>query len=184
MEDYARHGSRIVVQHNGVQRALFKVQPLPDGGYTVLSPYHEARQGWLALSHVDYTQTKQQVKFSDMQHFTASDRVKLSHHRDGFVELTQYLRFRWMPRFRKLQIAIPYITRTSYARSDVISQVTSQVQHQMTNAVAIRIRVRPKLPVGEWIDPSMQLVAAHAVLTCKRGTNAVGQIAHTAPRRD
>lgn len=88
MNDYARHGSRIVVEHDGSRRALFKVQPLPDGGYAALSPYHEAREGWLTRVHVDYAKKTDAMKLSEMEHFTASDRVKLSHHRDGFVQFS------------------------------------------------------------------------------------------------
>jgi len=88
VRDYGRYGSRIVIEDGAVRRALFKIQPLPDGGYAVLAPYHDAREGWLARQHVDYRQTDSRIRLSDMEHFTASDRVKLSHHRDGFVQFS------------------------------------------------------------------------------------------------
>jgi hypothetical protein len=88
MKDYEQKGSRIVVDDGLTKRALFKIQPLSDGGYSVLAPYHAAREGWLARTHVDYTKTEMQMSFSDMENFTADDRVKLSHHFDGFVQFS------------------------------------------------------------------------------------------------
>jgi|NGEPerStandDraft_6_1074524.scaffolds.fasta_scaffold113261_1 hypothetical protein len=88
MNEYERKGSRIVIDDGPTKRAIFKVQPLSDGGYAVLAPYHAAREGWLARTHVDYTKTNQTLRFEDLEHFTADDRVKLSHHADGFVQFS------------------------------------------------------------------------------------------------
>ncbi len=74
-------------------RALRKVEPLTDGGYTVLAPYHDAREGWLYKFEGDYTRISSSIALADMEHFTADDRVKLSHHKDG--RLAFRARSRW-----------------------------------------------------------------------------------------
>lgn len=87
-ESMPSNGWRVIVDEGQELRALCKLQPLGDGGYSVLAPYHNAMEGWCARHTIDYNQTQQQMKFSDVEHFTANDRVKLSHHADGFVQFS------------------------------------------------------------------------------------------------
>ncbi len=54
----------------------------------MLAPYHAAKEGWLYKHKVDYRKEEMSLEISDMQHFIASDRVKLSHHWDGFVQFS------------------------------------------------------------------------------------------------
>jgi len=84
----ARDGWRVIIEDGGDFHAVCKIQPLSDGGYALIAPYHAAREGWLYKHEVDYRKYVNTVKLSDMQHFVASDRVKLSHHWDGFVQFS------------------------------------------------------------------------------------------------
>jgi hypothetical protein len=83
-------GYRIVLaEESMVPRRISKIITMADGGYAVLAPYHAAREGWLAKYQVDYRGTESRiVPFGDMTHYTAADRVKLSHHWDGFVQFS------------------------------------------------------------------------------------------------
>lgn len=85
-------GFRVVIEDvNGQLRAMCKIQPLSDGGYSVICPYHEAREGWLfklpvGVGYGPREATKISVEHAT--HYTASDRAKLSHHRDGLVQFS------------------------------------------------------------------------------------------------
>lgn len=72
----------------GAPRKVTKITPYKAGGFGVLLPYHEARRGYLAKTRVDYTKGDLQVGREEMQEYTASDRVKLSFHPDGFVQFS------------------------------------------------------------------------------------------------
>src|SRR4051812_32625729 len=68
-----------------------KVVPMGDGGYSVVTPYHAARRGWLAKHKVDYKRGGAFVASPEEMQivpYTAEDRVKLSHHFDGFVQFS------------------------------------------------------------------------------------------------
>lgn len=72
-------------------RAVAKVDTLSDGGYTFMLPYHSAREGWLAKVNVGTTHLSpgtHTIGADQMVHYDASDRVKLSHHNDGFVQFS------------------------------------------------------------------------------------------------
>lgn len=85
----ADKGYRIVLHEVGdVPRAVAKIQRLSDGGYCLISPYHSAKEGWLAKCTIDYRTLPALISLDEMQHFTVSDRVKLSHHYDGFVQFS------------------------------------------------------------------------------------------------
>lgn len=85
----ADKGYRILLHEAGdFPRAVAKIQRLKDGGYCLISPYHSAKEGWLAKYTIDYRTLPARVSMNEMQHFTASDRVKLSHHYDGFVQFS------------------------------------------------------------------------------------------------
>ncbi len=81
-------GHRVVIEEPAGLRAVCKIETLADGGYTVLAPYHAERQGWLTKFQVNYDQKHMQIALGKMEHFTADDRVKLSHHTDGFVQFS------------------------------------------------------------------------------------------------
>lgn len=84
----AGDGWRIIIDDGDDLRAVCKILPLSDGGYSMLAPYHAAKEGWLYKHKVDYQEQEQSIHVSEMQHFVASDRVKLSHHWDGFVQFS------------------------------------------------------------------------------------------------
>ena len=101
-------GWRVVVQDvTGQLHALCKIQPLGDGGYSVICPYHEAREGWLVklpvgVGYGPCEATK--ISVENTTHYTASDRVKLSHHRDGLVQFSSERH--GTRKYRVLQIVI------------------------------------------------------------------------------
>jgi hypothetical protein len=79
----------IVIKSRAGLRRVCKVICLADGGFSVTAPYHQARAGTLLrapwnrsnVGHFD-------VPFSAVKPFSASDRVKLSYHPDGFVQFS------------------------------------------------------------------------------------------------
>lgn len=72
-------------------RKLTKVTEYAEGGFAVLAPYHKAREGTVMTNRVDLaavgvrriTSEQEQTEF-----FSASNRVKLSYHRDGFCQFS------------------------------------------------------------------------------------------------
>jgi hypothetical protein len=81
---------RIVIADGGeTPRRISKIVTLNDGGYAVLAPYHAAKEGWLTKHQVDYRNMgRSWISYDQMIHFVADDRVKLSHHWDGFVQFS------------------------------------------------------------------------------------------------
>jgi hypothetical protein len=60
-----------------------------EGGFAILTPYHNARSGCLAILPVDYRKTGEfEVGHQEATEFSAADRVKLSYHPDGFVQFS------------------------------------------------------------------------------------------------
>jgi hypothetical protein len=84
----ASDGWWILIEDGGGFRAVCKVVPLSDGGYSMLAPYHAAREGWLYKHKVDYRKEEISLEIFGMQHFVTSDRVKLSHHSDRIVQFS------------------------------------------------------------------------------------------------
>ncbi|MFK0160244.1 hypothetical protein ACIQVK_50330 [Streptomyces sp. NPDC090493] len=80
--------ARIFIDDGNGPRGICKISQHADGGYMVMAPYHQAREGWLAKHSVDYKSRHMSARLEDMHHYTASDRVKLSHHADGFVQFS------------------------------------------------------------------------------------------------
>jgi len=55
----------------------------------VVTPYHNARSGYLMIMPVDYNKGGAfQVGYEEVTAFSANDRVKLSYHPDGFVQFS------------------------------------------------------------------------------------------------
>lgn len=78
----------------------------------------------------------------------AGFRLLLQHHGcngNGLVKAFQQLAL-LNPRCRiKLQRPVPHISRSAHLRAKVIIQVARKMQHQITNAVPIRIRPGPDM---------------------------------------
>jgi hypothetical protein len=69
-------------------RKITKIVPYKDGGFGVLVPYHTARKGYLAKYSVDYRKKQMMIHRSECIEYAAEDRVKLSFHKDGFVQFS------------------------------------------------------------------------------------------------
>ncbi|OAI47507.1 hypothetical protein AYO44_09340 [Planctomycetaceae bacterium SCGC AG-212-F19] len=74
-------------------RKLAKIQPFNDGGFAVIAPYHPARTGYcyrMAIHRGAYANSRYSgvVRPELIEKYTASERVKLSYHADGFVQLS------------------------------------------------------------------------------------------------
>jgi hypothetical protein len=79
----------VIADGDTTPRRISKIVTLNDGGYAVLAPYHAAREGWLAKHQIDYRKMGLSwAQLDQMIHFVADDRVKLSHHWDGFVQFS------------------------------------------------------------------------------------------------
>ncbi len=78
----------IAIEDQGTLRKITKIVPYKQGGFGVLAPYHNARQGFLAKHPVDYSKRRIEMRQEDMVAYSAEDRVKLSLHPDGFVQFS------------------------------------------------------------------------------------------------
>ena len=81
--------STVIVLHDlPTPRRVCKVITSSDGGFAVTVPYHKARSGSLFKAPRVHETGKAYVSFSDVVPFSASDRVKLAYHADGFVQFS------------------------------------------------------------------------------------------------
>lgn len=71
-------------------RKITKVVSLKDGGFSVLTPYHQAKSGYLAKMPMprDVVVGPQFRRWSEGVTFTTENRVKLSYHVDGFAQFS------------------------------------------------------------------------------------------------
>jgi hypothetical protein len=66
-----------------------KIVPYAKGGFSVLTPYHNQRQGYLAKVPVNYRELGDiLVPRSEVVGYSVNDRVKLSYHPDGFAQFS------------------------------------------------------------------------------------------------
>ncbi|HQU42611.1 MAG TPA: hypothetical protein PK867_07350, partial [Pirellulales bacterium] len=73
----------------GVARKVTKIIQMRDG-FAVSVPYHSAKEGWITEHPMHYDSLDvHTVMPCEIEHFTASDRVKLSIHLDGFVQFSR-----------------------------------------------------------------------------------------------
>jgi hypothetical protein len=73
---------------SALARKITKIQPFKDGGFTVMLPYHQQREGFLLKAPVSYAPGISKQRMSDCVKYSADDRVKLSIHWDGFVQFS------------------------------------------------------------------------------------------------
>jgi hypothetical protein len=74
---------------NGVLRKITKIVPYTgDRGFAAMVPYHSAKQGFLLKHSVRYDHPVGLVPAKTAIPFTATDRVKLSIHLNGFVQFS------------------------------------------------------------------------------------------------
>jgi hypothetical protein len=70
-------------------RKVTKVIGLKGAGFSVLTPYHKARSGYLFKAPVDpKIKGRYTVPQGDIIGFSSDDRVKLSYHTDGFAQFS------------------------------------------------------------------------------------------------
>jgi hypothetical protein len=69
-------------------RKITKVVSLKDGGFSVLTPYHQAQSGYLAKMPMPVGVGPHFINWSEGVTFTAENRVKLSYHADGFAQFS------------------------------------------------------------------------------------------------
>ncbi len=81
-----RDSYAIVLESNGCLHKVTKIVFLSDGGFAIFSPYHKAQQGY--LTKMRYSGTIGSFHQSPLVGYTANDRVKISIHRDGFVQFS------------------------------------------------------------------------------------------------
>src|SRR6266478_844847 len=61
----------------------------------------------------------------------------LDHHRDRPIKRRQHLAFRLQLRFVEFTITIPHVALLSHPCPDVVTQVASHVQQQVTNTISM-----------------------------------------------
>lgn len=69
-------------------RKITKIVSLKDGGFSILTPYHQAKRGFLAKLPMPKGVGPHSRRWSDGVTFTAENRVKLSYHVDGFAQFS------------------------------------------------------------------------------------------------
>lgn len=88
----SQRGVPILVREtpDAVPRKITRISGYGTGGFAVMTPYHQARQGFVCKMPVDYSKTgSSTIKVQNMiQAFGASHRVKLSYHGDGFAQFS------------------------------------------------------------------------------------------------
>ena len=67
---------------------IIKIVPYKNGGFAVLAPYHTARKGYLAKIKIDYRKKYIEIPRSEIIEYSARDCVKLSFHKNGFVQFS------------------------------------------------------------------------------------------------
>lgn len=77
-----------IKEPEGTIRKITKIVPYKEGGFAVLVPYHTARKGYLAKHRVDYRENDLHIRRTEITEYSADDRVKLSFHKDGFVQFS------------------------------------------------------------------------------------------------
>jgi hypothetical protein len=82
----------IVLYENEVRYKISKIIFYGNnGGFGLLAPYHKAKTGYLIKYHLDTATAKKEhidVEVEESLEYSASDRVKLSIHTDGFVQFS------------------------------------------------------------------------------------------------
>src|SRR5882672_6394280 len=79
------------------------------------------------------------------------------HHGAGAVQCAQGLLFAWRLFIRKLPFAVPHISGFRHARPNVVVQISGQVQHQVPNAISVRIRLAPEPFIRKRVHRLVQL---------------------------
>jgi hypothetical protein len=69
-------------------RKITKIVSLKDGGFSILTPYHQAKSGYLAKLPMPKGLGPHLRHWSEGVTFTAESRVKLSYHADGFAQFS------------------------------------------------------------------------------------------------
>jgi hypothetical protein len=69
-------------------RKITKIIGLKGKGFSVLTPYHQNRSGFLCKPLIDFQTFADVQRWDQMIGFTAADRVKLSYHSDGFAQFS------------------------------------------------------------------------------------------------
>nr|VFK05856.1 MAG: hypothetical protein BECKLPF1236B_GA0070989_100129 [Candidatus Kentron sp. LPFa] len=78
----------IAEQAGSPPRKITKIIPYKTGGFAVLAPYNNAKQGFLAKIPLDYEKRQFQIHRSETIEYSVDDRIKLSFHKDGFVQFS------------------------------------------------------------------------------------------------
>jgi hypothetical protein len=66
-----------------------KIVPFTHGGFSVLTPYHHERKGFVAKVPVNYRQAGDfLIPRAHVVGYSVNDRVKLSYHSDGFAQFS------------------------------------------------------------------------------------------------
>jgi hypothetical protein len=69
-------------------RKITKIVSLVDGGFSIVTPYHRARSGFLAQLPMPIGVGPHVIRWSEGITFSAESRVKLSYHADGFAQFS------------------------------------------------------------------------------------------------
>ena len=94
---------------------------------------------------------------------------RLKNERDRFIEFAENFGFCRAASLAELKVTVPKVAGIGDSRSDVVTEVSGQVKHQVSDAVPLREGIAPELVVRERIDPLVKVGGAFAKLMRKSG---------------
>src|SRR5579859_2172760 len=90
---------------------------------------------------------------------------RFDNHRNRFVESRKHFILWSRLWFGEFPVAIAHITRRRYACADVIVQISRQMKNQVTDTVAVGIRLSPQLFRRQTSRPLVNTVVHHFVIS-------------------
>ena len=97
-------------------------------------------------------------------------------HGDGAVEVGEDLLFGKLARIVEFAVAIAQVAGASDLRGDVVIQIAGEMQEQVADAIAVGIRLEPKLVGRERINPLVHASANFFVVSGERGCDELAEV--------
>jgi len=99
-------------------------------------------------------------------------------HGDGSVEIGEDLFLGEFARLVEFALAVAHVAGAGDLRADVVIQIAGKMQQQVADAVAVGIRLAPKLVSRKRRDPLVQASANFFVVSGERGSNERADVWH------
>lgn len=96
-------------------------------------------------------------------------------HGDRFGETLQDFRFAGTRRLGEFEVSVSDISRSRDLRADVIVEISGEMEHQMSEAVAERKRLAPELFIAQRIGEFADFAAQFFVTSCESSSDGLVQ---------